>query len=143
MLQDYEHELTTAGGQAVTATAYGTKPYDQKAAADAGVGEPLSMFFQITTADLNNATSYTIELYGDDDGAGTNEVAVLSKSYALAALTVALGIRRVGIVPPGTRKKFYRAKWTRVGGSDSNQGKIVAWLAKGSDVGRANAAGTI
>jgi hypothetical protein len=132
MLMDYEQELTTADGQAITATAYGTKPYDQKGAADAAVGEPLHVLMQVLGANFNSLTSLLVEVYGDDDGAGTNEVSLVSKSFTLAQLTTALGVRRVGIVPPGTRKKFLRAKFT-VTGTNPSTGKIAVWLAKGAD----------
>lgn len=142
MLQDYEQELTTAGGQAITANAYGTKSYDQKAAADAAVGEPLHVFMQVVSANFNTLTSLDIALVGDDDGAGANEVTVVTKNFLAAELTTALGVRHVGIASPGVKKKFYRAKFT-VNGSNPSTGALKVWLAKGVDVSRANAAGTI
>jgi hypothetical protein len=144
MLIDYEQELTTKDGQdlAGVASGYGTKSYDQKAAADAAVGEPLEAFFKIVDANVDAATSILFSIVGDDDGAGTNEVTILSKSFALAALTTALGVRSIGRLPRGTSKKHYRFKWA-VTGANPTQGAIVAWLSKGSDAARANAAGTI
>jgi hypothetical protein len=143
MLMDYEQELTTAGGQAITATAYGSKPYDQKGPADAAIGDAdTSLLFKVTGADFNTLTSMDIALTADDDGAGTNEVTVLTKNFTLAQLTQALGTRRVGVVPPGTRKRFFRVKCT-VNGSAPSQGKIKAWLGTGDDAAPANNVFTI
>jgi hypothetical protein len=143
MLIDYEQELTAAGGQAITATAYGTKPYDQKGPADAGLGDTdASLLFKVVGADFNTLTSMDIALTADDDGAGTNEVTVLTKNFLLASLTKAAGVRRVGVVPPGTRKRFFRVKCT-VNGSAPSQGKIQAWIASGDDSTPANIAFTI
>lgn len=143
MLQDYEQEFTTAGGQVVTANSYGTKSYDQKGVGDAAVGEPVEAFMQVSVANFNNLTSLDIAIVGDDDGAGTGEVTVLTKNFLLAALTTALGVRSLGRLPRGTRKKFYRAKFTVNGAAPGAGSKLTVWFAKGSDISRANVAGTI
>lgn len=143
MIIDYEQELTTLNGQVVTANGYGTKSYDQKGAADAAVGEALEAFMKVTVADFNTLTSLDIAIVGDDDGAGTNEVTVLTKNFLLAALTTALGVRSLGRLPRGTRKKFYRVKFTVNGSAPSAGSKLAVWLAKDDDVSRANVAGTI
>jgi hypothetical protein len=142
MIIDYEQELTTAGGQAVTANGYGTKNYDQKGPVDGALGAPLHAFMQVVGANFNNLTSLDIAIVGDDDGAGTNEVVILTKNFLLAALTTALGVRRLGILPPGTRKKFLREKHT-VTGTAPTTGKIVVWFSKGDDVAPANQAFTL
>jgi hypothetical protein len=137
MLMDYEQELTTAGGQAVTANGYGTKNYDQKGAADAAVGEKLNAFYKVAVADFNNLTSMDIAIVGDDDGAGTNEVVIATKNVTLANLTKAKGVQRIATLPVGTRKRFYRMKFT-VNGTAPAAGKIVGWLSSGDDDAPAN-----
>lgn len=135
MIQDLEQELTTAGGQAITATAYGTRPYDLKSTHDPAVAEPLVALMKVVGADFNNLDYLDVEVYADDDGAGTNEVSVLKKTFALADLTVAKGVRRVGTIDPGqmaSTNKFLRGKFT-VDGSDPSTGKIKLWLVKGAD----------
>jgi hypothetical protein len=143
MLIDYEQELTTATGQAFTASGYGTKNYDQKGPADVGLGDvDASLMFKVVGADFNNATSLDVALVTDDDGAGTNEVTLITKNFLLAALTKAAGVRRVGVVAPGTRKRYLRAKIT-VNGTAPTQGKIQAWIGTGDDAAPANIAYTI
>lgn len=132
MIEDYELELTTAGGQAITATAYGTKKVDQKGVAEAAIGDQLSLCFQVVTADFNTLTSIDVSLKADDDGAGTNEVDLVTKNFLLAALTTAKGVRRIMVPPIGTEKRFMRVKFT-VNGSAPSQGAMVAWLQKGHD----------
>lgn len=143
MLIDYEQELTTAGGQVVTANGYGTKSYDQKGAADVAVGSAVEAFMKVTVANFNTLTSMDIAIVGDDDGAGTNEVTLITKNFLLAALTTALGVRSLGRLARGQRKKFLRSKFTVNGSAPSAGSKLTVWLSKGSDVARANAAGTI
>jgi hypothetical protein len=144
MILDYEHELTTKDGQDVVATAYGTKVYDLKAADKVGIGDPLSLFFKVVDADFDALTSLAIALKGDTDGAGTSEVELLTATYALAALTRALGVRRVGTVSPGAvaGKRYLRVKFT-VTGANPTTGAIVAWIAKGNDYAPGNVALTV
>ena len=135
MIQDLEQELTTVGGQALTGTAYGTKPYDLKSAHDPAVAEPLVALFKVSDADLDLLTSLNVEVYADDDGAGGNEVSVLARSFVLADLTVAKGVRRIGTIRPGqmaATNKQLRGKFT-VTGTNPSQGKVHLWLVKESD----------
>lgn len=141
MIEDYEMELTAAAGQAVTIDAYSSKSIDLRAALDAAVGEPLHVLAQVTE-DFDELTSLLVALRGDDDGAGTNVVTLLSKSILLAGLTVAAGVQRIGIVPPGTKKRYLRGHFD-VTGDEPTEGKIRMWLAKGSNVTPANPSFTI
>jgi hypothetical protein len=143
MITDYTQELTASAGHPIDFAAgseYGSKPYDLKAAGqDPAVGEPLQVFMQVVDADVDNLDSLTVAVVSDTDGAGTSEVVVLSKSYALAALTTALGVRRVGVIPAGViTKQYLTAKLTTVGAGTATQGKVKVWLAKASDVSPQN-----
>lgn len=138
MILDYEQELTTANGQAITGNAYGTKPYDQKSAHDGAVGEPLDVFMECTE-NFDQLTSLDVILVNDDDGAGSNEVVLVTKNFLAAALTVAAGVRRVGRVSPGVAAKRYLTAKLGVNGTDPNNGKIRVWFTKGSDMSPSNA----
>lgn len=133
MIRDYEQELTTAGGQAITADAYGTKNYDQKAAADPAVGEPLFALFEVNTT-FTDLTSLNLSVRMDSDGAGTDEVTKVTKNVTLASgnLDSGLGPQLIGVVPPGTSLRYLRAHFDSVG-TDPTAGNVTVWLVKGVD----------
>ena len=131
-MTDYEQELTTAGGQAVTATAAGTKYYDEKGVADVGVGGAMVAGVTRISQDFNNCTSLDIAIQACDDASGTNAVTLVTKNVPLAQLTMSRGPFNVGVLPAGTRKRYLRAYFT-VNGAAPGQGKVRVWLAdKGS-----------
>jgi hypothetical protein len=138
MIQDYELELTTKDGQDITATAFGTKAIDLKAAQDAAAGEPLNVFMQVVDADFDNLTSLDVAIIAATDSTGTSPTTVLTKNYLLAALTTALGVRRVGTLPPGAASKQYLLAKMTVNGSAPANGAIKVWIAPGLNVAPAN-----
>lgn len=143
MLLDLENELTTKGGQlfnaADGASEYGDKTFDAKAANDLAIGEPLHVMCRVEGANSDVGTSLAIALVGDTDGAGTSEVTLVTKTVLQAAL-LENSVFHIGIVPPGVSKRYLRAKVTTAG-APATVGKLVIWLAKGSDMQRANVAG--
>jgi hypothetical protein len=155
MILDYEQELTTASGQTFAdgATGYGTKLYDMKAAgdttneigqADAAIGEPLECLYMCSAAS-SAVSGVVISLIADTDGAGGSAVTLLTSANLVAAtLTVALGVRSLGIVRPGLITKTLRYLTLRVvaAGSGGNT-YLKAWLVKATDGIRANKAGII
>jgi len=129
MLIDYEEELTTSGGQAITATVAGTRYYDGKGSADVGLGAPdLAGVARVVGADFNNATSFDIAIQACDDSSGTNAVTIATKNIPLSGLTVARGPFNVGVCSAGIRKRWLRAYIT-VNGAAPSQGKLKVWLA--------------
>lgn len=144
MLMDYGLELTTDEGQDITASAYGTKTIDQKAARDPGAGEPMALFMEVVDNNFATLTSLDVALVGDTDGAGTSEVTYVTRNFLTAALTTALGPRRVGNLSPGlaAAKRYLRAKLT-VNGSNNSAGAIKVWLGPASDAAPFNAANTL
>lgn len=142
MIQDFELYLTPAAGSACAGNTYGDRSVDQKAAADAAIGEGLDCFVQCKT-DVDNLTSLTVDLVADDDGAGTNEVVVATRSLTLAQLNTN-AVFFIGRVRPGAaEKKHYRIKYTEVGTDDSGTGRIAAWLNKATDYAPRNAGTSI
>lgn len=131
-LQDYELWFTAVAGEACAGNTYGSKSIDQKAAADAAVGEPLAAFVQCKT-DVNNLTSLQCDLVADDDGAGTNEVVLASRTLTLAQLNTNATFL-VGLARPGAgERRHLRIKFTENGTDDSGSGRIAAWATKASD----------
>lgn len=126
MIKDYEMELTTSEGQDIAGTGYGSKTYVQKAATGA-VGEALAAMFRVRDEDFDNLDSVELSIVGDDDGAGTNEEVIVKKTLTLAELTVALGRRYLGVLPPNPSKKCLRFKYA-VTGSNPGQGLLEVWL---------------
>ena len=138
MILDYEQELTLAGGHDTdfaAGTEYGSKPYDQKAAADAAVGEPIHAYMQVLVADVNQAATIQIDIVASDTGAsGGNEVVLCTRTFANANLTVAEGVRRVGICVPGkTPYRYLAAKITTAVGTADGGSLTKVWLGKASD----------
>jgi hypothetical protein len=125
---DYDDEFTTAGGQAITAAAIGTKVKNAGAARDGGAGESVVPYARVTsTAASNPTTSMTIDVIGADDAALTSNPVVLSTKSVLAA---ALGANTLHSLPrllPGTNKRYLGIKFTPVGGN-ATTGAFVAGL---------------
>lgn len=152
MLLDYGQELTEDGGLNMGAKAldtdfYGDKPYDLGSASpgDAAVGERITCYFQVLDADFDDITSADISVVNDEDGAGTNEVVLLTETVALADLTVAAGVRRLGTIEPGLITKQYLAGKVRMtgGSAPENEAKVKIFFQVGDDVAPANAGRTI
>ena len=138
MLQDYEQELNTAGGQlfdaANGASEYGAKEYDHKATTpgDPAVGERLDVTMQVVDADCDVGTSYTIEIVaGATSGGGGSETVLLSKSILVAALTENTH-HFIGTIPPGvgTMYRYLQSKVTSVTSSAPTTGKLIFHLHK-------------
>jgi hypothetical protein len=153
MLLDHEHELTEDGGLNMAAKTldvayYGDKPYDLGTTLrDVAIGEgPISVFYQLLGADMDDITSMTIDIINDTDGAGTSPVTLLTTgAVELASLTTALGVRRIGVIAPGLiTKRYLTAKVTMTGGSSpENACKVKVFFQVGSDVAPANTGRTI
>lgn len=147
-VQDYEQYFTKYDGQLFNAAdgvaEYGDKAYDQKAARDAAIGAgPIDFWYQVVDANSNVGTSLDIAVVQDDDGAGTNEAALVTKTVLVANLTTAKGVQRIGRIYPGQlTKRQMRAKVTSHGAA-ATAGKIRVWFTVGSEAMRANAAGTL
>ena len=134
MLEDADLELTGSPGvgQAITATAFGSRGYDLGAAGvDPGVGEPIQPVFQVTE-NFTLLTSGVVDVGHADDAAGTNFVALSSSgSIVLANLTTANSpMKRLPAIAPGLiTKKFLVAKFT-VTGTNPGAGKIRVLIHK-------------
>jgi len=144
MIQDYEQELTVAGGHNTNFAAgseYGTKPYDKKGSHDANTGEPIHAFMQILGADVDNLTSLKIDIVDSTTGAsGGTETVVGSRTFLLADLTQAAGVRRIDILNPGLAARRYLAAKLTVAGTTPTAGALCkVWLAKATDVAPQNA----
>lgn len=115
---DYDDEMTTAGGQAVTAAAIGTRVKDGLGAKDWGAGEELVPYARVTgTAASNPTTSMTIEIIGADNAALTTNPVTLS---SVTKLTAALTANSLHAMPPlaaGSKKRYLGCKFTPNGGS--------------------------
>jgi hypothetical protein len=157
MLMDYEQQLTSVAGASggenirpVAATpAYGSRPYFQKGAADIGLGDVDAALLFKVKSDYNSLTSMDIALVACDDAAdpgattaGTNEVVLVTKTFTLAQLVAANGTMRVGVAPPGSRKKTLRVKCSTTGTTPTT-GSLQAWIQTGDDSTPANAGYTI
>lgn len=143
MINDYELYFTPAAGQLFNATdgnsEYGEKNVDQKAARYVTDGEgDWAVFYKVVDANSNVGTSLAIALVEDDDGAGTNEVVLLTATVLVANLTTALGVRRLGNIPATSAKKVFRAKVTTAGAA-ATAGKVAIWIGKNRDSVPANA----
>lgn len=126
MILDYDNELTTAGGQAVTANSIGTKVLDGNKAKDWGAGEPVIPFVRIPEA-FNNLTSLQIDFVGADNAAlTTNAVVLATKTILLAALTVN-SLHAFGSLAAGANKRYFGVKFT-VSGTAPTLGKVIAGL---------------
>jgi hypothetical protein len=125
---DYDDELTTAGGQAVTAAAIGTRVKDGGAAKDWGSGEELYAYARVTgDAASNPTTSMTIDIVGADNAAlTTNPVVLATATVPVAALT-ANSLHRLGCLKGGSNKRYLGVRFTPNGG-DATTGKIKVGL---------------
>jgi len=142
MIIDYEHELTSAGGQLFNASPeYGSKPYDQGVTSpgDPAVGEPLEFWIQVDDANSDVATYYDVDLVCSSTGAsGGSEEVVVTRRLLTAALLAGTS-HMIGRVPPHLcTRRYLAAKLTPDSGTPTT-GKIKAWLQKSSDGTPANA----
>jgi hypothetical protein len=125
---DYDDEFTTAGGQAVTATAIGTRVKDAGAAKDWGAGEELFAYARVTgDAASNPTTSMTIDIIGADNAALTTNPVVLATTTVLVAALTANSLHRVGMLKGGSNKRYLGCKFTPNGG-DATTGKFKVGL---------------
>lgn len=143
MLLDQELYLTPTAGQLFDPTnglsEYGSTPIDLMAAAiNVAKGDPIQVYGIVKTADVNNITSYAINVMLDDDGVGGNEVSMLkggAVTKALAALQVADGVFHLGSLDPtitiGAANRYLSAKVTQTG-SDPTAGLLAIFLKKGT-----------
>lgn len=140
MILDRELYFTATTGQlfdaANTASEYGANPV-LVGPADTGAGEKLVALYKVVDANSDVGTSLAFKVVTDDDGAGTNEVVLLTKTVLVAALTTAAGVVRIGTIDPGTRKKYLRIKVTTAGNA-ATAGLIAVWLQPGDDSTPAN-----
>jgi hypothetical protein len=128
MILDYDDELTTAAGQAVTATAIGTKVKDAGAARDWGAGESVTPYARVTaTAASNPTTSMQIDFIGADNAALTTNPVVLSTKTILAAALLASSVHSFPPLLAGSNKRYFGVKFTPVGGN-ATTGAFVAGL---------------
>jgi hypothetical protein len=126
---DYDDELTTAGGQAVTATAIGTRVKDAGAAKDWGAGEELFAYARVTgDAASNPTTSMTITIEGADNAALSSNAVVLATTTVLVAALTPNSLHRIGPLKPGSNKRYLGCRFTPVGG-DATTGKFKVGLA--------------
>lgn len=131
MILDYDDEFTTAAGQAVTATAIGTKVKDGGAAKDWGAGACIHPYFRITDdADSNPTTSMTVTIEGADDAALTTNAVVLSTVTVLVASLTADSLHYMPPLAPGSNKRYLGCRFTPVGG-DATTGKYKVGLVDG------------
>jgi hypothetical protein len=118
MITDYDDELTTSGGQAVTATAIGTKVKDAGQNRDWGAGEELAAYARVTGAAASNpTTSMTIDIIAADNAALTTNPVVLATITPLAAALTANSLHSVGILKPSGPKRYLGCKFTPNGGN--------------------------
>jgi len=135
MMIDHELALCTKGGQLFNpgdgSDEYGAKEIDLGIAGiDPAVGEPLDFFVRVTTADLNNLTSYTVALVADSTtGSVTAEQVLCTKTILLAAL-LQNTLHKIGRVSPGLgNKRYLKMKVTQTGTTPTT-GLLEGWLAK-------------
>ncbi len=128
MILDYDDEFTTAGGQAVTEAAIGTKVKDALAARDWGSGTSVAAYARVTSAAASNpATSMTIDIIGADNAALDSNPVVLATTTVLAAALTASSLHRIGILKAGSSKRYLGCKFTPNGGNAST-GKFICSL---------------
>jgi hypothetical protein len=122
---DYDDELSTAGGQAITAAAICGRVKDGGVARDWAAGEPVFPFMRVTgTAAFNPTTSATVEILAADDALLTENPVVLSTKSILAAALGANTLHPLPALLPGFKKRYLGAKVTPVGG-DATTGKVI------------------
>lgn len=141
MMEDALLELTSNPGlgQAVTVDAYGGLPLDLGVAGvDPAIGEPLIAMYQVTE-DFATTVSLKIDIMNDTNGAGGSEVSLAtSGTVLLAALTVAAGAKRIGVITPGTVTKRYLSAKLDIS-TTATAGKVRVWLQKGAHAVPVNA----
>jgi hypothetical protein len=117
---DYDNEFTTAGGQAVTADAIGTRVLDAGAAKDWGAGEPVIPYVRITSdAVANPTTGETVDIVGADNAALTSNAVVLSTGYFLAGVLTANSLHHLPPLKPGSNKRYLGCRFVNTGGAPS------------------------
>ena len=125
---DYDDEFTTAGGQAITAAAIGTKVKDGRTAKDWGAGEPLYPYARVTgTAASNPTTSMTITVEGADNAALSSNAVVLSTSTVLAAALTANSLHKMPPLLAGSNKRNLGMRFTPNGGN-ATTGSFIGGL---------------
>lgn len=126
MILDYDNELTTAGGQAFTATAIGTKVLDAGAARDWGAGEEIVAYMRIVTAfDALTSIIATVEASA---AVGLTSATVLATSGSILLAALAINtVFQLGVLKAGTRLQFLGCRWT-VTGSSATVGKAIIGL---------------
>lgn len=151
MITDYDLYFTPAAGQLFNAAdntaEYGSKVVPlgdslAQGAQDVAVETDIVGMFRVVDANSNVGTSLEIAIVADDDGAGTNEITLCTRTVLVAALTTALGVRTIGKIPRAAAKKNLRAKVTTHGAA-ATAGLIAVWLQVGKDAVPANAAGSM
>jgi hypothetical protein len=126
MILDYDDEFTTKDGQAITATAIGTKVKDGNKAKDWAAGEPMFAIVRVPAA-FNNLTSLTVDVIADTDPAlATLPVVVATKTILLAALTLN-SVHHIGSLIPGASKRYLGMKFT-VTGTAPSTGKVIGFV---------------
>lgn len=117
---DYDNEFTTAGGQAVTADAIGTRVINAVNAKDWGAGEPVIPYVRITSdAAANPTTGETVDIVGADNAALTTNPVVLSTTYILAAALTANSLHKMPPLAPGSNKQYLGCRFVNTGGAPS------------------------
>jgi hypothetical protein len=128
MFLDYDDELTTAAGQAVTAAAIGTKVKDAGAARDWAAGEPVAAYARVTGAAASNpTTSMTIDIVAADNAALTTNPVVLATTTVLAAALTANSVHALPLLKAGANKRYLGVKFTPNGGN-ATTGSFIAGL---------------
>ena len=146
MLIDREQFLTqnsasdgTIAGQAFSpndgVADYGDSEYDLKAAGhNPAVGSSLSAYI-MTTVDAATATNIIVSVGSASAAAGTNYAALVTRTFALAELTVALGVYKIGTlntqgIPAGNDLLL---ACITPSGANLTAGTFKIWLQKDSD----------
>lgn len=134
-IQDYDLELTTAGGQAFTgAAAVGTRVKNAGAAKDWGAGTLIFPWVKMTSdADSDVGTSMTFDLIAADDEALNTNPVVLSTVTVLKAALLKSTIHRMPPLKGGVQKQYLGFKFTPTGGN-ATTGKGKCFLTTESNL---------
>jgi hypothetical protein len=142
MINDYQDELTTTVGppvtskQSIVGTAgtaiIGGKVKDGGAAGDWGAGETYAARLRCVDA-LSGATGgLQVDIVTDSNSNLTTAPVVLATKTIPAASLVANSVFMIGLIQPGTRKRYLGVKLTPLS-TNSTTGTVIVFLGNAED----------
>jgi hypothetical protein len=118
------------GDKSIDNGAAGTDNLGNTMLRDLGRGEPLEVHIGIVTAvdSAGGAATVQFQLVMADNEALDSNLVVLAETAAIAEATLVAGYKaRIGLVPPGTTKKFIGVRYV-IAGEDVTVGTCIAAL---------------